>query len=288
MRAGLNVSRVARIGLILAAVAACSSPSATPAATCVGSPAAPDQACVLRVEGTVTDLAGAPVPKAGVSMCSRICYGAAAGADGRFSIPVGAWLRASDYALHVSGRPGFGDVYTKVAPPTAGAITLPSAIRLPPLPLSGPALPAAAGPAAQLTAGDVTFDLPAGVTFVLDVADLELGAPGRQLRAATVPLDAAPDFTRGIADVIALVALAPSGAVASAPLGVHLPNASGLSPGASLDVYVLDDDYRPLPPTAGAARLVAKAHVSADGRTLDTDEGQGISNLTWLVVARHP
>ncbi len=279
--------------LLGVAACACQTPHGSPAdpadgGGCSGSLDAADFACVLRVDGAVTDLAGAPVPHAAVSMCSRQCYGAAAGADGRFSIAVGAFLRSSDYALHVSGRPDFADVYAKVPVPANGAITLASPVRVPRLPASGPPLPAAAGPALQLASGDVALDIPAGVTFTVDVADVAIGPLGRQLRSVRVPLDAMPDFARSVPDVAALYALAPPGAASSAPLAVHLTNAAGLPASSIVELYVLDDDYRPLPPTAGSAKHAARAHVSADGRTIDTDLGEGITSLTWLVVRKSP
>ncbi len=256
--------------------------------TCAAVADASDLACVLHVDGRVIDLAGSPVRRPVVSMCSRECYGAAGADDGTFSIPIGALLRASDYALHVSGRPDFADVYSKVPPADKGAIALGAAIILPALPSTGPALPDAAATATTIVSGDLTLDVPAGATFQLDVGDVALGDRGRQLRVARVPLDATPEFARALTGVVGLYALAPPGAASSLPLAVHLPNAASLPPSSAVDLFVLDDDYRPMPPTAGTARLAAKAHVSADGRTIDTDVGAGIANLTWLVVRRSP
>jgi hypothetical protein len=280
-------------GVVFVAAGACAScqadsSAAAPPQACSAPADAADAACVLHVDGVVTDLAGAPVPHAAVSMCSRVCYGAAADIDGRFSIAVGDFLRSTDYALHVSGRPEFADVYAKVPVPANGAIAFSAPLRVPQLPAAGPALPASAGPASQITSGDLTLDVPLGATFTLDVADVAMGARGRELRLARVPVDAMPDFARGVPKVAALYALAPPGATSSAPLGVHLANAAGLPASAAVEIYVLDDDYRPLPPTAGTARLAANAHVSADGRTIDTDLGEGISSLTWLLVRLSP
>jgi hypothetical protein len=130
--------------------------------------------------------------------------------------------------------------------------------------------------------------VPAGATFTLDVADVALGERGRELRVTRAPLDAMPEFARAVAGVAALYALAPPSASSSAPLGVHLTNAAALPASSAVDLFVLDDDYRPLPPTAGTARLSAKAHVSVDGRTIDTDLGEGITSLTWIVVRPSP
>jgi len=283
-------STVSALALAVACTACRTEGGAAPdgGVTCSGTADAADLACVLHVDGTVTDVGGAPVGHAAVSMCSRTCYGAAADGAGRFSIPVGDFLRASDYALHVSGRPDFADVYLKVLPPVNGVIALPQTVRLPALPPAGPALPASAGPAATITSGELSLDVPAGVTFTLDVGDVALGARGRELRVANVGLDAMPDFARSLAGVAALYAIAPPGAVSSARLGVHLTNSTALPASSAVDLFVLDDDYAPLPPTAGSARLAAKAHVSADAHTIDTDLGEGITSLTWIVVVRSP
>lgn len=220
-------------------------------------------------------------------MCSRVCYGAAAGDDGVFSIPVGAYLRSSDYALHVSGRPSFADVYTKVPAAANDAIAIGAPIRLPALPANGPMLPTSPTSAAsRIESAGLALDLPAGVSLTVDVADVALGDLGRQLRVAAVPTSDTPDFARRLPGVAAMFAIAPPGAVASAPLGVHITNDAALPPGTAVEILVLDDDYAPLPPTAGTARPAAKAHVSADGRTIDTDEGEGITHLTWLILQR--
>ena len=259
--------------------------SGAPPAPCGTATAAPGTSCVARVEGSVVDFAGAAVPKASVSMCSRSCYGAEGAADGTFSIAIGNYIDPTDYALHVSGRPDFADVYTKVGAPSGTTITF-APVRVPRLPASGPALPPDKGPASSVESGDLRLDVPEGVTIAIDVADVELGALGRELRVASVGLDQMPDFAEPLAGVVALYALAPPSATSSAPLGVHLKNTGGLPALAAVELYVLDDDYRPIPPTAGSARLAATAHVSADGASIDSDPGQGIANLTWIVVRK--
>jgi hypothetical protein len=47
---------------------------------------------------------------------------------------------------------------------------------------------------------------------------------------------------------------------------------------------VLGDNYFSTPPNVGLLAVQAQAHVSADGKTIQTDPGEGIVELTWLGV----
>ena len=53
-----------------------------------------------------------------------------------------------------------------------------------------------------------------------------------------------------------------------------------------VDLMVLGDDYSSTPPTVGILAVAASGHVSADGTTIQTDPGEGISELTWLAVRK--
>jgi hypothetical protein len=67
-------------------------------------------------------------------------------------------------------------------------------------------------------------------------------------------------------------------------MGVTLKNSAGLAASAAVDLMVLGDDYMSTPPSVGVLAVAASAHVSADGQTIQTDPGEGISELTWLGV----
>ena len=103
---------------------------------------------------------------------------------------------------------------------------------------------------------------------------------------AAVPLASAPSYAAANS-VAAIYALAPSGAKPSIPMGVSLRNAAGLPASAGVDVLVLSDDYFTSPPAVGTLLVQATAHVSADGTTIQTDKGQGITEITWLAVRQN-
>jgi hypothetical protein len=130
--------------------------------------------------------------------------------------------------------------------------------------------------------GDVTLPVAGGTTFVLDVEDYGIAA-GRLFRVAAVPLASAPSYAAAN-NVAVIYAMAPSGATPSVPMSVTLRNAAALPASAGVDFLVLSDDYFDNPPTVGELLVQATGHVSADGTTITTDPGQGITEITWLAV----
>ena len=67
-------------------------------------------------------------------------------------------------------------------------------------------------------------------------------------------------------------------------MGIVLRNTAGLPPSSAVDLMVLGDDYFSMPPDVGELAVQAAGHVSADGKTIQTDPGEGIVELTWLGV----
>jgi hypothetical protein len=67
-------------------------------------------------------------------------------------------------------------------------------------------------------------------------------------------------------------------------MGVILKNSAALPASSAVDFMVLGDDYSSLPPNVGLLAVAASGHVSADGQTIQTDPGEGISDITWLAV----
>jgi hypothetical protein len=158
-------------------------------------------------------------------------------------------------------------------------------MRLPTLPPSNVELPPDGAPASTITVGDLTLSIGDGTKFHLDDEDC-CGVPGgRTLRVAAVSLADAPSYAAA-ANVDAIYVLAPSGAKPSEKMGVKLVNHAGLPASAAVDLLVLGDDYFSTPPNVGLLAVAAAAHVSADGKTIQTDPGEGISELTWLAVRR--
>jgi hypothetical protein len=248
--------------------------------------------CVLEATGSVVDLQGAPLAGLVMTFCGSICYGWRSDDAGAFVIAVGDYLDTQNYALHADGRPDHAVDYLRM---TAGEPRVVKAtMRLPTLPPSTVVLPADGAPASSLTAGDLTLSIPDGTSFDLDIEDF--GSPtGRVVRIAPVSLADAPPHAIA-ANVDAIYALAPSGAKAYAldasgakvpvKMGVVLRNAAALPASAAVELLVLGDDYSSTPPNVGVLSVSAQAHVSADGLTVQTDPGEGISEITWLGMRR--
>jgi hypothetical protein len=238
--------------------------------------------CVLEAKGTVEDLSGAPLDKLVMTFCGGQCYGTQSNASGAYTIaPIGAYLPTQDYAMHADGRPDHAVDYLRLTADEPSIINV--SMRLPSLPPSTVLLPPDGSPASSITVGDVTLVIADGTTFDLDIEDFGTGNVGRTLRVASVPLASAPAYAKA-ANVAAIYALAPSSAVPSIPMGVILKNSAGLPASSAVDFMVLGDDYSSLPPNVGLLAVVASGHVSADGQSIQTDPGEGISDITWLAV----
>ncbi len=242
---------------------------------------------MLEARGSVTDVPGTPLNDLVVTFCGNTCYGSRTDATGHFVIPIGNFLNREDYALHVDGRPDHVTTYLRFDKGDAQVIDLAAPFRLPLLPTVGTVLPADGAPASTAMSGGVTLAIAGGTTFDLDIADFDKGDSGRKFRAVNVQLEIAPPFA-SLAKVDAVYALAPSGATASAKMGVTLPNPSvaTMPAGAAVDVLVLGDDYLSSPPTVGILAVAAAARVSADGQSIATDPGEGITKITWMAVRK--
>jgi hypothetical protein len=237
---------------------------------------------VLEATGTVQDLVGTRLPDLVMTMCSpATCYGTRADDAGVYTVPIGDFLVTQNYAVHADGRPDHAVDYFRLSAGEPQVITVD--MHLPTLPPSSVVLPPDGTPATTVTVGDLTLQIAAGTTFDLDIEDFGNGAAGRTLRVVPVSLANAPAYATA-ANVAAIYALAPSGAKPSVKMGVLLQNAAALPASAAVDVLVLSDDYFSNPPSVGTLVLQAAAHVSADGATIQTDPGEGISEITWLAV----
>ncbi len=237
--------------------------------------------CVLEATGTVEDLAtSAPLGGLVMTFCGVVCYGTTSVDGGAFIIPVGDFLNTGNYAMHADGRPDHAVDYLRFPPGEPSVISV--TMRIPALPPSRVSLPPDDGGAASVTEGDLTLTVPAGTAFDLDIEDYGTVA-GRILRVAAVSLADAPSYARA-ANLDAIYALAPSGAKASNKMGVTLTNSAKIAAGAAVELLVLGDDYFSIPPSVGVLSVAASAHVAQDGKTITTDPGEGITELTWLGV----
>jgi hypothetical protein len=252
----------------------------------------PGSTCVLGAKGKVEDLSGAPLDKLAMTFCGGQCWGTTSGRDGAYEIAIGTFLPTEDYAVHADGRPDHAVDYLRLTANEPSVISV--TMHLPTLPPSNVPLPPDGAPASSVTVGDLTLLIADGTYFDLDVEDFGI-APRRMLRVASVPLASAPGYAAQ-ANVDAIYALAPSGAYArpdlkvgeqaTVKMGVSLKNSAQLPASAAVDFMVLGDNYASTPPTVGLLAVAASGHVSADGQTIATDPGEGISELTWLAVRR--
>jgi hypothetical protein len=247
---------------------------------------------VLEAKGEVEDLSGAPLDQLPMTFCGGQCWGTRSAGDGAYVIPIGNFLPTEDYALHADGRPDHAVDYLRFTANEPSVISV--TMRLPSLPPSNVQLPPDGAPASSVTVGDLTLLIADSTYFDLSVEDYGT-ATGRVLRVASVALASAPGYAAQ-ANVDAIYALAPSGAFArpdlkvgdksTVKMGVSLKNSAQLPASAAVDFMVLGDDYASTPPTVGTLAVAASGHVSADGQTIATDPGEGISELTWLAVRR--
>lgn len=273
-------------------VAACSaSPSATvpndasaPDAPPVCGPppggvAADDARCVRRVEGRLADERGAPVRDLTVTVCGLVCFAALSDANGSFSVPVDAFLPEGGYAVTANGRPTMGGIYTRLPTRAEGTVRLADPIVLPRFEGDAPLPDDSVG--GSVRAGPLGLEIPSGTTWDLELEDLTDPVEGRKLRVAQVTAEARrPAFAQGAAVVLAL---GPFKAKPSKPVPVTVTT-DALPKGSAVDFVVMTDDGLTAKNDAGLGKVVARGHVSDDGKTVRTDPGQGIDRLTWLAV----
>ncbi len=251
-------------------------------------------ACLRYVRGTAQDLAGKPLTGIVISVCGAICYYAHTDAKGAFEAHIGKWLNHDSYAVLVHGRPDFASVYVKLPAPSAGdTVVLTKPVVVTKYDSIGPAFPADGAAGSTIVAGDVSMKIPDGTAFELDVEDVANGDPGRLFRSVKWTASAPPDFASA-AGAGPLYALAPfdlkfckvtpcaDGDVIK--VAVTIPNSTSLAAGTAVEFYELDTDLFGVPFNAANYKVVSTGKVSADGKTITTDAGAGISHLTWIGV----
>ena len=110
------------------------------------------------------------------------------------------------------------------------------------------------------------------VRFLEQRADLQVGV-----------LDA--PFIDPAASPGALFALSPFEVAFSQKAALQFANGQGWPAGSAVDVEAMGGLIGGEPP-AGNFTRVAAAHVSADGKTISTDAGEGVLGLTWVSLRR--
>jgi hypothetical protein len=134
--------------------------------------------------------------------------------------------------------------------------------------------------AQTLTSGDLTITIAAGTMVLFDVEDFGV-AHGHDLRVqkVTKPMP----FVDGALD--AVYAISPFETGFDHKISLSLANSSAIPANAAVEIQTMHGLINDTPP-AGHLFHAANAHVSADGKTITTDPGEGVTELTWLTLKR--
>jgi hypothetical protein len=220
---------------------------------------------VGEVTGTVIDTAGDPVDDTEVQVCGEnICLYGTTSADGSVVVnnPNGDDL---DRPVFKSGD---GLVHTRIGYPLPEGDPVNVDAVLPVMVDSGTAL----APGATAEADGVTLVVGAGVSLNL----LDFSGPGEDtFRAGVVPESEIEAVAPGQGFDI-LIGTGPFDTYFCPPASLTVPNSAGLAPGAVVEFHVQSLNVAEFHGPYGEWVKVADGHVSEDGETVGTDEGQGI------------
>jgi hypothetical protein len=247
----------------------------------------PGSQCVKTVTGKVVDPAGGTIPAGKlISVCGSICFFGETNADGTFTAKVGKYIKVSNFAASVHGRPDHASLYEKLPATMTEDIALANTMFIPAMPATGTAIPIDKDRIVQtaqvVTHGDVTLSFPAGTTVDLDLEDVELWTDkkgGEHLRAVKVAEKDYPSFVKG-STVKALYAMTPFDAKFDKKVSVTIKN-TGM-PDGPVEIVALGNEFLKEPFTAGVLQVVGTG--TAKSGTVTTDTGVGLSYLTWLGV----
>jgi hypothetical protein len=255
-------------------------------------PAGPDMAqpkcddtnagvCPARVTGQVANDNGMAVDALTTSLCADQCFFGMTGSDGKFTIVADQHIVLANYAVEVHGRPTYTTYYTPLPAANGLDITFSLPLLVGRLPDSGPELMAGT----PATSNGVTVDIPAGTEVVFNVEDF--GAPnGHQLRVLPIS-----DLAAGLYPFVgdprpdALYACSPFEVSFGQKASLSFVNSAQIPAGTAVEIKSLRGLVNGAPP-AGGWQHAALAHVSADGRDIVTDPGEGVTELTWLWLRR--
>jgi hypothetical protein len=243
----------------------------------------PGSLCVLSVSGKVVDEKGNPVVDKSISVCGTVCFYSKTDATGAFVTQVGAHIVSIKYAVNVHGRPDYATTMERLPAGLTGDFTASAPYVAVTLPATGAALPADGSAGGSVADGDVTLSVPSATKFALDPDDIELGAAGRLFRAVAMPASLTPTWAIG-AGLTQLYALTPFTATPTNKLDVTLANTSGLAAGSAVELVRVGSTYFGIKADAGALVVVGTGTVSSDGKTITSDTGQGLDELTFLGV----
>ena len=249
-------------------------------ATCSDPDPPAGSVCPVEVRGRVVDEAGAPIDSLVVSVCAGLCFFGSTDAAGSFSVTPDAHIVVDSYALELHGRPDRISYYTPL-PAGSTPLSFTTALPLPRLPSSGVAI-VGDGTAQSVVGGDITLSIGAGTKALFNVEDFGI-EHGHDLRVVPIASPTSLPFVDAAHPPRALWALAPFETGFSAKVPVTLANTTALAAGTAVELQVMGGLVLDSPP-AGHLVHAAFAHVSPDGKTITTDPGEGIVELTFIAL----
>jgi len=245
----------------------------------------PPAYCVREVVGALTDTEGNSLPGIGVSLCGKACFAGKSDKTGAFRVRVNSRLPDGQYGFFVHARTSHGSTIVPL-PKAPSELQTFGTIALPPLSQGGPMLAVEPAPAVVLKHGPITLDVPGDTMWDLSFEDYTDEPEGHRLRFAKVaPQSAPPAFAPGAA---LTYVLGPFEAIASKKVAVRIDETGDLPPGSAVEFVTMRGVRVDFSVGAGLGQVAARGRVSADGKSIATDPGEGITTLTWLAVRAAP
>jgi hypothetical protein len=224
--------------------------------------------CVKTMDAKLLDISGKPLAGVTTTCCGRdVCIYGSTDDAGATHIAVCKYM--TDPAYKVLGRSQWISFAAPV--PDQQVVTF-APFQLTPLPAAGVAFPTG-GAAGDVTSGDVTLSIPAGakLTFPIDITT----PSDRQLRSAAIAMANAPPAVDAALHLEVLYGLAPLDTEVAPPAKLTVPNSAGWAAGAAVELFVhgmdINDKFAPY----AGWKAAGTATVSADGKTVVTDDGAG-------------
>ena len=139
----------------------------------------------------------------------------------------------------------------------------------------------------KATSGDVTLTLDAAAQVVINT--LVYDEPDKQkFRSVTLPADKEAQVLANSPGLDLLYGVAPTQTQICPSAAVTIPNDKGWTAGASVDFYIQSLDVgEGFSPYAGWARI-SGGTVSADGKTITTNPGEGFPVIETFGVRLTP
>ncbi len=233
---------------------------------------------ITSIDATVLDLDGKPMADTSAQVCGiDICITGTTDANGHVFLQVNKDLLAPAFKF------GDGLAYAKLAIPVADAMVSYPKLVIGKLPASGVKLVAGS----DLVSGEVTLNVPAGGTIVVD--DLTYDTDDKQLfRAVTIPVDQeAPvlDVDPSL-HLELLYGISPIETVICPAAKVTVPNSAKWPAGTDVEFVIHGVDVSQEWAAYGKWQKVSDGKVSADGLTVSTVDGGGLPVLTAFGVRK--